>query len=116
MLVNILVFVSFLVLAIWMLPEDYVYGEWPRSGEIDLVEVLGMWTTHSARLLVCYLTPNLFIFIYDGHNPMHVASVCLTHFTCASSKINRGKWLKLYKSGGPKRSHNPVPVLPVGQK
>ena len=24
--------------AIWMMPEDDVYGNWPRSGEIDLME------------------------------------------------------------------------------
>jgi len=27
--------------------------------------------------------------------------VCLTHFPCASKKSNRGRWLKVYKSGGP---------------
>ncbi|XP_013384636.1 beta-1,3-glucan-binding protein [Lingula anatina] len=27
--------------AIWLLPEDNEYGEWPRSGEIDLVEARG---------------------------------------------------------------------------
>jgi beta-glucanase (GH16 family) len=27
--------------AIWMLPEDWVYGDWPRSGEIDIVEIIG---------------------------------------------------------------------------
>lgn len=27
--------------AIWMLPTDNVYGEWPRSGEIDIMEYLG---------------------------------------------------------------------------
>ncbi len=27
--------------AIWMLPTDYVYGGWPRSGEIDIMECLG---------------------------------------------------------------------------
>jgi len=27
--------------AIWMLPEGSVYGGWPRSGEIDLIETLG---------------------------------------------------------------------------
>ncbi|GAK65446.1 concanavalin A-like lectin/glucanase [Moesziomyces antarcticus] len=27
--------------AIWMMPEDSVYGEWPRSGEIDIVESKG---------------------------------------------------------------------------
>jgi beta-glucanase (GH16 family) len=27
--------------AIWMLPSDYVYGTWPRSGEIDIMECIG---------------------------------------------------------------------------
>lgn len=27
--------------AIWMLPTDSVYGNWPRSGEIDIVEARG---------------------------------------------------------------------------
>lgn len=27
--------------AIWMMPEDSVYGVWPRSGEIDIAESRG---------------------------------------------------------------------------
>jgi beta-glucanase (GH16 family) len=27
--------------AIWMLPTDWVYGGWPMSGEIDIMEILG---------------------------------------------------------------------------
>lgn len=27
--------------AIWMMPEESVYGEWPRSGEIDIMESRG---------------------------------------------------------------------------
>ncbi len=27
--------------AIWMLPTDYVYGGWPKSGEIDIMEIVG---------------------------------------------------------------------------
>lgn len=27
--------------AIWMLPSDTVYGTWPRSGEIDIMEAVG---------------------------------------------------------------------------
>ena len=27
--------------AIWMMPEDSIYGDWPRSGEIDIMESRG---------------------------------------------------------------------------
>jgi beta-glucanase (GH16 family) len=27
--------------AIWMMPTEYNYGEWPRSGEIDIMEAVG---------------------------------------------------------------------------
>lgn len=27
--------------AMWLLPENWVYGNWPRSGEIDMVETIG---------------------------------------------------------------------------
>jgi beta-glucanase (GH16 family) len=27
--------------ALWMLPTDWVYGEWPKSGEIDIMEHVG---------------------------------------------------------------------------
>lgn len=27
--------------AIWMMPEEDVYGVWPRSGEIDIMEARG---------------------------------------------------------------------------
>ncbi|KZF20767.1 glycoside hydrolase family 16 protein [Xylona heveae TC161] len=33
--------------AIWMLPVDSVYGEWPQSGEIDIVESRGNNYTYS---------------------------------------------------------------------
>ncbi|KZM18687.1 uncharacterized protein EKO05_0006523 [Ascochyta rabiei] len=33
--------------AIWMLPKDNVYGEWPRSGEIDIMESRGNNYTYS---------------------------------------------------------------------
>jgi beta-glucanase (GH16 family) len=32
---------EFFFSAIWLMPEHSVYGEWPRSGEIDLVETRG---------------------------------------------------------------------------
>jgi beta-glucanase (GH16 family) len=34
--------------AIWMLPTDWVYGTWPQSGEIDIMEIIGQKpsTTH----------------------------------------------------------------------
>lgn len=33
--------------AIWMLPKDSVYGEWPQSGEIDIMESRGNNYTYS---------------------------------------------------------------------
>jgi beta-glucanase (GH16 family) len=33
--------------AIWMLPKDNVYGDWPRSGEIDIMESRGNNYTYS---------------------------------------------------------------------
>lgn len=37
-----------LVLALWLLPQNSTYGEWPRSGEIDLLESRGnrLYTDH----------------------------------------------------------------------
>jgi beta-glucanase (GH16 family) len=41
--------------AIWMLPTDWVYGEWPKSGEIDIMEHVGYdpdvihFSTHSEK-------------------------------------------------------------------
>ncbi|KAF9532826.1 concanavalin A-like lectin/glucanase domain-containing protein [Crepidotus variabilis] len=35
--------------AIWMLPKDEVYGAWPRSGEIDIVESRGNGLRYTAR-------------------------------------------------------------------
>ena len=29
------------IAAIWLLPKDEVYGQWPRSGEIDIMESRG---------------------------------------------------------------------------
>jgi beta-glucanase (GH16 family) len=29
--------------AIWMLPTDWEYGGWPKSGEIDIMENVGYW-------------------------------------------------------------------------
>jgi len=35
--------------AIWMLPKDNVYGAWPRSGEIDIVEARGNSIRYTGR-------------------------------------------------------------------
>ncbi|MBK0379871.1 glycoside hydrolase family 16 protein [Mucilaginibacter segetis] len=40
--------------AIWMLPDTYAYGDWPKSGEIDIMEMVGYdpnnihFTVHNA--------------------------------------------------------------------
>ncbi len=33
--------------AIWMLPTDNVYGEWPKSGEIDIMEAVNLKTVNA---------------------------------------------------------------------
>jgi beta-glucanase (GH16 family) len=33
--------------AIWMLPTNWEYGGWPRSGEIDIMENVGYWPDSS---------------------------------------------------------------------
>lgn len=35
--------------AIWLLPQNEVYGAWPLSGEIDLVEARGNGATYGAQ-------------------------------------------------------------------
>ena len=37
--------------AFWMLPEDNTYGEWPHSGEIDIMEAKGRIATQSSSAL-----------------------------------------------------------------
>ena len=45
--VIILIFIIFLIKgdwlwpAMWLLPNDWVYGGWPTSGEIDICETRG---------------------------------------------------------------------------
>ena len=34
-------FNSVSVSALWLLPEEWKYGDWPISGEIDIVEIIG---------------------------------------------------------------------------
>jgi hypothetical protein len=31
----------FSTIALWLLPTDNSYGDWPKSGEIDMVEIRG---------------------------------------------------------------------------
>ncbi|GAA5824491.1 hypothetical protein JCM11251_000446 [Rhodosporidiobolus azoricus] len=35
--------------AIWMLPTNNVYGDWPKSGEIDIVESMGNLPKHNGQ-------------------------------------------------------------------
>lgn len=44
--------------AIWLSPNDSVYGDWPASGEIDLLEVRGQ-RPDTARVNLHYLGPDL---------------------------------------------------------
>lgn len=37
--------------AIWMLPRDWHYGGWPRSGEIDIMESRGKFIFYAG---ICY--------------------------------------------------------------
>ena len=43
--------------AIWMLPTDWVYGGWPSSGEIDIMENVG----YDPYVIVAQLIPMLTI-------------------------------------------------------
>lgn len=36
--------------AIWMLPTDYVYGDWPLSGEIDIFEAINLNASHGNEM------------------------------------------------------------------
>ncbi|GAB4179269.1 MAG: hypothetical protein Kow00108_15230 [Calditrichia bacterium] len=47
--------------AIWMLPTDWVYGGWPASGEVDIMEMLG----HDTNTIYGSLH-------YGGNYPEHV--------------------------------------------
>ena len=37
--------------AIWMLPKDNAYGDWPRSGEIDIMETRGNGKRYTAQFV-----------------------------------------------------------------
>ena len=41
--------------AMWMLPKDNVYGAWPLSGEIDIVESRGNGLRYTAQ----YVSSNI---------------------------------------------------------
>ena len=49
-------FVWFGFAAIWLLPRDWVYGDWPRSGEIDMMESRGtyLYIKLGARVLLSH--------------------------------------------------------------
>ncbi len=65
--------------AIWMLPSDDVYGGWPRSGEIDIMEHVGynpdsiFATTHTEAYRNALGSQNTkSIFIPDAENNFHI--------------------------------------------
>ena len=41
----------------WMLPEDWVYGGWPMSGEIDIVEIIGKLGLNEYHIHYFFITP-----------------------------------------------------------
>jgi len=42
--------------AFWMMPADNAYGGWPRSGEIDIMEMVGVKPNHASSTL--HMKPN----------------------------------------------------------
>jgi len=40
--------------ALWLKPEDSVYGNWPRSGELDIMENLGHVTANNLNMAMHY--------------------------------------------------------------
>ena len=52
------------LIAMWLLPEDWVYGGWPMSGEIDIVEIIGRKTlcniyTSDQNTIICTIQPRI---------------------------------------------------------
>lgn len=41
--------------AFWMLPTDEVYGGWPKSGEIDIIEAVNLKTVNDAGIVESYV-------------------------------------------------------------
>lgn len=70
--------------AIWMLPTDWVYGGWPHSGEIDIMEYVG------------YEKDSLFATVHTGaynhiHQTQKGSSLYLPNLT-DSFRIYQMKW------------------------
>ncbi len=70
--------------AIWMLPTDYVYGNWPKSGEIDIMEYLGhqpnrvLGTIHYGHDYWRYNTTDFFLESGSFATEFHLFSVIWT--------------------------------------
>ncbi len=70
--------------AIWMLPTDNVYGIWPKSGEIDIMENIGsepdkiLGTIHYGHDFWRYNSQELTIDSGAFHDDFHVYSVVWT--------------------------------------
>ncbi|CEH15581.1 AT18611P-RELATED [Ceraceosorus bombacis] len=60
--------------AIWMMPRDEIYGPWPRSGEIDIVESKGNMPTKRSQELANVVSSTLHwgpISYFDGYRLTH---------------------------------------------
>lgn len=79
--------------AIWMLPTDEVYGGWPRSGEIDIMEYLGhqpnrmISTIHYGHDFWRFTSNELFLNSGDFHNDFHVFTVIWSE-TCLNFYVD----------------------------
>jgi len=68
--------------AFWLLPQDNVYGGWPKSGEIDMMELVGQEPSKVSGTLhygpgpnSTYISRNYFLPASDFNDQFHVFSI-----------------------------------------
>ena len=68
--------------AFWLLPQDNVYGGWPKSGEIDMMELVGHEPSKVSGTLhygpgpnSIYISRNYFLPASDFNDQFHVFSI-----------------------------------------